>query len=83
MNKAKTQRGQLASERERIVRDQERVRSNLQSVGQASDLGRRYLATLKAQEDRLAEIGSTDAKLEKEIDAKAKAAEDAVRQLTL
>ena len=26
MNKAKTQRGQLASERERIVRDQERVR---------------------------------------------------------
>jgi len=83
MNKAKTQRGQLASERERIVRDQERVRSNLQSVGQASDLGRRYLATLKAQEDRLAEIGSTDAKLEKEIDAKTKAAEDAVRQLTL
>jgi hypothetical protein len=83
MNKAKTQRGQLASERERIVRDQERVRSNLQSVGQASDLGRRYLATLKAEEDRLAEIGSTDAKLEKEIDAKTKAAEDAVRQLTL
>lgn len=83
MNKAKTQRGQLDTERERIVRDQERVRSNLQSVGQNSDLGRRYLATLKTQEDRLADIGNADAKLEKEIDAKVKAAEDAVRQLTL
>ena len=83
MNKAKAQRSQLDTERERIVRDQERVRSNLQSVGQGSDLGRRYLATLKTQEDRLAEIGNLDAKLEKEIDAKTKAAEDAVRQLTL
>jgi hypothetical protein len=83
MNKAKAQRSQLDTERERIVRDQERVRSNLQSVGQGSDLGRRYLATLKTQEDRLTEIGTLDAKLEKEIDAKVKAAEDAVRQLTL
>jgi hypothetical protein len=83
MNKAKAQRGQLESERERIVRDQERVRNNLQSVGQNSDLGRRYLATLKTQEDRLADIGVLDAKLEKEIEARTKAAEDAVRQLTL
>jgi hypothetical protein len=83
MNKAKAQRSQLDTERERIARDQERVRSNLQSVGQGSDLGRRYLATLKSQEDRLAEIGNLDAKLEKEIDAKTKAAEDAVRQLAL
>jgi hypothetical protein len=83
MNKTRAQRSQLESERERIGRDQERVRSNLQSVGQGSDLGRRYLATLKAQEDRLAEIGTLDAKLEKEIEAKTKAAEDAVRQLTL
>ena len=83
MNRAKVQRGQIESERERIVRDQDRVRSNLQSVGQNSDLGRRYLATLKTQEDRLTEIGNADTKLEKEIDAKTKAAQDAVRQLTL
>jgi hypothetical protein len=83
MNKARAQRSQLDSERQRIVRDQERVRNNLQSVGQASDLGRRYLATLKTQEDRLAEIGALDTKLEKEIEGKTKAAEDAVRQLTL
>jgi hypothetical protein len=83
MNKAKAQRGQFEAEREKIVSDQERLRSNLQSVGQASDLGRRYLATLKAQEDRLGEIEKRDAALEKEIEAKRKAAEDAVRQLTL
>lgn len=83
MNKAKTQREQLEAEREKIVRDQERVRNNLQSVGQASDLGRRYLDNLKKQEDRLAEIGVIDSKLEKEIEIKVKAAEDAVRQLTL
>ena len=83
MNKAKTQRSQLDTERERIGRDQERVRDNLRSVGQGSDLGRRYLATLKTQEDRLAEIGNLDTKLEMEIDAKTKAAEDAVRQRTL
>jgi hypothetical protein len=83
MNKARTQRSLLDTERERIVRDQARVRENLRSVGQASDLGRRYLATLKTQEDRLGEISAADAKLEAEIDAKTKAAEDAVRQLTL
>jgi hypothetical protein len=83
MNKAKAQRSQLDTERERIVRDQARVRDNLRSVGQGSDLGRRYLATLKTQEDRLADIGTLDAKLEKEIEAKVRAAEDAVRQLTL
>ena len=83
MNKAKAQRGQLDEEREKIVNDQERVRSNLQSVGQASDLGRRYLTTLKTQEDRLGEIDKLDAGLEKEIAAKTKAAEEAVRQLTL
>jgi predicted nucleic acid-binding Zn-ribbon protein len=83
MNKARAQRSQFEAEREKIVSDQERVRSNLQSVGQASDLGRRYLTTLKTQEDRLGEIEKLDAALEKEIEAKTKAAEDVVRQLTL
>jgi hypothetical protein len=83
MNKAKAQRTQLEQERAKIVQDQSRIRSNLQSIGQSSDLGRRYLTTLKTQEDRLAEIGAAEAKLEKDIEAKVKAAEDAVRQLTL
>lgn len=83
INKAKVQRRQLENERNKIVQDQTRIRSNLQSVGQGSDLGRRYLDTLKTQEDRLAEIAKQDSTLEADIAARSKAAEDVARQLTL
>ncbi len=83
INRIRAQRRQLETERSKIVQDQERLRNNLQSVGQTSDLGQRYLATLKTQEDRLAEVAGTDAKLDKEIETKVKAADAAVRQLTL
>jgi hypothetical protein len=83
INKTKTQREQLGTEREKIVADQARIRSNLQSVGQASDLGRRYIDTLKSQEDRLAAIAKSDAELEKQINAKEAAAEEVAKQLTL
>jgi len=83
INKAKTQRGQFESEREKITSDQERIRANLQAVGQGSDLGRRYLGTLKTQEDRLAEITRLETTLEGEMAGKIRAAEDLVKQLTL
>lgn len=83
INKTRTQREQLGTEREKIVADQGRIRSNLQSVGQGSDLGRRYIDTLKQQEDRLAAIAKSDAELEKQINAKEAAAEEVAKQLTL
>ena len=83
INKTRSQRRQLEGERTRIVADQTRIRSNLQSVGPGSDLGRRYLDTLKGQEDRLAEIATADADLEKQIAAKEAAAGDVAKQLTL
>lgn len=43
----------LEQERAAIVADQARIRENLRSVPPESDLHRRYLATLEAQEDRL------------------------------
>ena len=49
INKAKAQQRQLESEREKITGDQVRVRANLQAVGQSSDLGRRYIDTLKSR----------------------------------
>ena len=74
MNKAKAQQD-AARERARKDRAGPEPRPHQPSVGgQASDLGRRYLATLKTQEDRLAEIGGIDARLDKEIEAKEKAA---------
>jgi hypothetical protein len=83
INKAKSQRSQLDAEHKRIAEDQERIRRNLQSVGAGSDLGRRYLDTLKSQEDRLAEITRTDAALEDYLVAKRKSAEELARQLVL
>jgi hypothetical protein len=83
INKARTQRTQLEAERKKITDDQNRIRQNLQSVGQGSDLGRRYLDTLKSQEDRLAEINRIDATMENEIAAKRQSAEELARHLTL
>ena len=83
INKAQTQRTQLEVERKKIADDQNRIRQNLQSVGQGSDLGRRYLDTLKSQEDRLAEINGSDAMIENEIAAKRQLAEEFARHLTL
>ena len=83
INKAKAQRIKLDAERQKIADDQDRIRQNLQAVGQSSDLGRRYLDTLKSQEDRLAQIDANDANLEKDIAAKREAAEALARQLVL
>ena len=83
MTKAKSERLQLDAERKKIADDQERIRRNLQSAGQGSDLGRRYLDMLKTQEDRLAEINRADKAFETEIAAKRQAAEELARQLKL
>jgi len=83
INKAQARRKELDAERNKIVEDQNRVRQNLQSVGQTSDLGRRYLETLKSQEDRLAEIDRTHQTLESEIAARRVATEELARHLTL
>lgn len=67
INEAERDKGELDQEISSISRDQERIRENLGAVGQASDLGRRYLETLRTQEDRLAEIASEKARLDAEI----------------
>jgi hypothetical protein len=82
-NKARTQRTQLEAETRKIVDDQDRIRQNLQSAGQGSDLGRRYLDTLKSRGDRLAEINRIDATVENEIAAKRQSAQELARHLTL
>jgi hypothetical protein len=83
IGRVRTQRAQLDAERRKIADDQDRIRRNLQSVGAGSDLGRRYLDTLKTQEDRIAEIGRLDSALEKAYVAQRQAAEGIVKQLRL
>jgi hypothetical protein len=70
-----------AAERDRIGTDQERIRANLQSVGAASDLGRRYVETMKTQESRLAEIDRAERTATETIAARRREAADLVRTL--
>jgi hypothetical protein len=50
---ADTDRTTLDQERQRIVSDQERLRANINAVSSGTDLHKRYLDTLRRQEDRL------------------------------
>ena len=83
IQKVAQDRQKLEQEIKTIDQEQSRIRQNLQSVGQGSDLGRRYLDTLKSQEDRLAEINRTEATLENEIAARRQSAEELAQHLTL
>lgn len=83
INRARAQRSQLEAERKKIGEDQERIRRNLGSVGANSDLGRRYLETLKSQEERLGVIARSDQLLEAEIAARRTVAEEIARGLSL
>ena len=83
ITKANTRKRELESEKKKIGDDQERIRKNLASVGQSSDLGRRYLDTLKAQEDRLAAIAAEEKKLDDDLASKTKKAEEIAQDLAL
>lgn len=83
INRARAQRNQLEAERKKIGEDQERIRRNLASVGSNSDLGRRYLETLKTQEERLNVIARSEQLLDAEIAARRNVAEEIAKGLTL
>ena len=82
LNSATARRAELATEAKRIADDQERIRENLAAVGQSSDLGRRYVDTLRKQEDRLAEIAAANKALETEMAQKRKTAEELAKNLS-
>ena len=71
------------TERERLFAEQERIRLNLAAVPEGSDLQRRYLATLAAQEDRLAQIDQRLAQLQAEYDSARRALDTYVQSVTL
>jgi hypothetical protein len=83
ISKAHATRRELEAERKKIGDDQDRIRKNLVSAGAGSDLGRRYLDTLKTQEDRLAAIAAEEKSLDQTIADKTKAAEDIAQALVL
>ncbi|MGB0084592.1 MAG: DUF4139 domain-containing protein [Rhodomicrobiaceae bacterium] len=83
INKAEQRRNELETETGAIGTDQERIRKNLQTVGQGSDLGRRYVDTLRVQEDRLQAIREETKKLEAAVAAKREEATQLAKALVL
>jgi hypothetical protein len=74
---------QLDAERDRIFAEQERIRANLASVPEGSDMQRRYLASLATQEDRLTAIATERAQRTGEQTAAKQALTTYVMSLTL
>ncbi|MBT3070124.1 DUF4139 domain-containing protein [Rhodomicrobium sp. Az07] len=81
--KLNNRKEEIDGERKKIADDQDRIRKNLASVGQGTDLGRRYLDLLKTQEDRLAAFSTEERKIEGDIAAANRKAEEIAETLVL
>jgi Domain of unknown function (DUF4139) len=73
----------LAAERTRIVDDQARLRDNLKAVPAGSDLHKRYLTQLSADEDRLQALQGEIAAADAAIAQARKALADRIRALRI
>ncbi len=71
------------TERDQVARDQERLRENLKSVPSGSDMAKRYLATLKTQEDRLDKIRTAEEDARQKLATARAALADAIAKLEL
>ncbi len=71
------------AERDQVARDQERLRENLKSVPAGSDMAKRYLATLKTQEDRLDKVRATEEDARQKLTTAKAALADAIAKLEL
>jgi hypothetical protein len=83
ISRLRSERQALDNERSAIATDQARIRENLQSIGQSSDLGHRYIGNITAQEDRLDTISRSMKELDSAIEAKQKQAADIAQDINL
>jgi len=83
INTATARKDKIAGEARQISEDQDRIRRNIEAAGRGSDLGRRYLDTLRVQEDRIGAINTEIAKLDADIAAKQEQAAQIGKTLTL
>ena len=64
---------------EELEKDQQRLRDNLQAVGQGSDIGRRYMAKLSEQEDRVEKLARDITAAHAAVEAARQSLADAVK----
>jgi hypothetical protein len=74
---------EIAAERETIAKDQVRLRDNLKSVPAGSDLAKRYLDSLKAQEDRLDGLRAAEDEAKQKLQQARAVLADAIAKLEL
>jgi hypothetical protein len=77
------QAGRLEAEQKQQLKDQERLRENLRSVAQGTDLHRRYLAKLGQTEDQLERLAGELAQVRKAQEAARQAVAEYVRGVKL
>jgi len=83
LSKLNNRKDEIDGERKKIGDDQERIRKNLASVGQGTDLGRRYLDLLKTQEDKLTAFSTEERKIDGDLAAANRKAEELAQALVL
>ncbi len=71
----------LESTQEDMEKDQQRLRENLQAVGQGSDIGRRYMTKLSEHEDRVEKLAKDLAEARGAVEAAQNAVTEYVRGL--
>ena len=73
----------LTTTKETIESEQQRLRENLQAVGQTSDIGRRYMAKLNEQENRVDTLEKNLTAAQTALDAAQQAVADYVKSIKL
>ncbi|MFN3827639.1 MAG: hypothetical protein ACK4NR_08455 [Micavibrio sp.] len=80
---AQTEIQEINMNREKIFRDQERLRENLETVSGNNDLGKRYIKELNTQEDTLANLEKQEAQAQNRLKSAQKALSDYIYSLSL
>jgi hypothetical protein len=83
LHQLETRRDELQQELQRITAGQARLRENLRTVGNNTELGRRYLARLSSDEDTIEELEAQIARLNDEITEQRTKLEDHILRLTI
>lgn len=73
----------VESERSTIANDQRRLRENLARIDRNSDLGRRYIAKMTEQEDRLDQLEQQRQRMQRDLEAAREELEMFLRDLTV
>ncbi len=83
VERAKTSLNQLNSKKDKIFKDQNRLRDNMRAIPNNSDVKKRYLKKFNNQENQLEDINMQSEKLQKELNTRTAKLEEFIRNIKL